>query len=388
MCHASCVIFLLINNQEYKMKRRDFIKTVSAGVGGISVLGVHAQNTPPVKKPRIKIGQIGICHEHAKGKIDALKKYPDIFEIVGVVDDRSSKAARFAGSDLKPYKGLKWLTEEELFNTPGLQAVAVEPANSDLVPTALRCMEHKLAMHMDKPGGEDLALFGKLLDGCKESDLPFQMGYMLRNNPAIQFIQKALREDWLGDIFEIQADMNHDYGNKKYQKYLSNYNGGTCFNLLCHHIDWIVNVLGRPVNVTPFLRSTPGSESGGKNNCMTVLEYPHTFVTLRSCGQVKGGVGKRSIRIIGSNGTIELSPIERFGTPMHVQMKLNKGIEKYPAGSHTVDFTIKQGRYGEQILELAAIIRGEKKNPYTYEHDYLAQKVLLAAAGNMEWQAI
>lgn len=369
------------------MKRRDFIRTITAGIGGMSVVGAHAQEKAPAK-PRIKIGQIGICHEHAAGIMDTLKKYPDIFEIVGVVDDRSSKAARFAGSNIKPYEGLKWMTEEELFSTPGLQAVAVEPANADLVPTAIRCMEHNLAIHMDKPGGEDLALFKQLLDGCEKRNLPFQMGYMLRNNPAIQFCQQAIREGWLGDIFEIQADMHHDYGNKKYQKYLSSYNGGTCFNLLCHHIDWIVYVLGRPEKVTPFLRSTPESEGGGKNNCMTVLEYPHTFVSLRSCGQVKGGIDKRSVKILGSNGSLELCPMERSGAknPMHVHLTLTKGNEKHPAGSHKLDFIITQGRYGEQLLELAKIIRGEMKNPYTYAHDYLAQEVLLAASGNIKWK--
>ena len=50
---------------------------------------------------RIKIGQIGVCHEHAAGKIQALRLRPDVFELVGVVDDRASAAAKFAGSDLK-----------------------------------------------------------------------------------------------------------------------------------------------------------------------------------------------------------------------------------------------------------------------------------------------
>ncbi len=142
---------------------------------------------------KIKIGQIGICHEHASGKINTLRKMPDVFEIIGVVDDRATTAARFAGDELKPYEGLKWMPEEELFNTPGLQAVTVEPPNSDLVSTAMRCMERNLAMHMDKPAGEDLEQFGKLLKGCKERKLPFQMGYMFRSNPAMQWCLKAVR---------------------------------------------------------------------------------------------------------------------------------------------------------------------------------------------------
>ena len=130
---------------------------------------------------------------------------PDVFEIVGVVDDRESAAAKFAGGDLKPYEGLKWLSEEELFNTPGLQAVTVETPNLDLVPAALRCMERNLAIHMDKPGGEDLELFALLRKGCEERKLPFQMGYMFRGNPAMQWCLKAVHNGWLGEIFEVQG---------------------------------------------------------------------------------------------------------------------------------------------------------------------------------------
>ena len=37
---------------------------------------------------RINIIQIGMCHEHANGKIALLKKRPDIFNLLGYVDER------------------------------------------------------------------------------------------------------------------------------------------------------------------------------------------------------------------------------------------------------------------------------------------------------------
>ena len=39
---------------------------------------------------RIKIAQLGMTHEHAAGKMASIKKLPDIYEIVGVVDDRET----------------------------------------------------------------------------------------------------------------------------------------------------------------------------------------------------------------------------------------------------------------------------------------------------------
>ena len=335
---------------------------------------------------RIKIGQLGVCHEHASGKIGTLRGLPDVFEIVGVVDDRNTKSARFAGDDLTPYDGLRWMTEEELFRTPGLQAVTVETPNGDLVSAALRCAKHGLAMHMDKPGGTDMAQFGRLLKVCKEKNLPFQMGYMFRNNPAMQWCLKAIRRGWLGDIFEIHADMNHNYGGEIYQKYLAEFRGGILFNLGCHWIDWIVAAMGRPQNVVPFLKSTPDVAEGTVNNGLAVLEYPHAVVTVRACSKSSDGM-KRRLRVGGTRGTVELSPVERFdGKPLTMELTLLEANEDYPAGTHEIDFGIQKDRYRDQLMELAKILRGEMENPYTYEHDCLVQEVVLAASGLTEWK--
>ncbi|HBC88481.1 MAG TPA: gfo/Idh/MocA family oxidoreductase [Lentisphaeria bacterium] len=336
---------------------------------------------------KIKIGQIGVCHEHASGKINALRGMPEVFEIVGIVDDRSSRSAKFAGGDLKPYEGLKWMTEEELFKVPGLQAVAVETPNADLVPTAIRCMERGLAMHMDKPGGEDLKLFGRLRKGCEDRRLPFQMGYMFRSNPAIQFSQRIVREGWLGEIFEIQANMSHNYGGDAYQTYLGEFKGGIMFNLGCHLIDFIIPMLGRPESIKPFLKSAPGFPDTIRNNCLAIIEYPHATMTLRACSLEVEGLSNRRLKICGTKGTIELCPLERFdGKPLQMRLSLLQGNAEYAAGTHTVDFGIKRDRYANQLFELAKTINGEMENPYGYEHDYLVQEILLAASGYIKWR--
>lgn len=169
---------------------------------------------------KIRIGQIGICHEHAAGKMHTLRLLPEVFEVVGVVDDRGSAAAQFPSGDLTPYDGLRWMSEEELFAVPGLRAVVVETPNLELVPTTFRCLEHNLPVHMDKPGGDDLAAFDRLRQGYEERKLPFQMGYMFRGNPAMQWILDAARKGWLGEIFEVQASMSHNYGGEEYQAYI------------------------------------------------------------------------------------------------------------------------------------------------------------------------
>jgi predicted dehydrogenase len=336
---------------------------------------------------RIRIGQIGICHEHAAAKMQTLRRLADTFEIVGVVDDRSTAVARFAGDDLTPYEDLTWMTEEELLNAPGLGAVIIETANDDLVPAALRCMRHNVSIHMDKPGGEDMAAFRRLLEGCRKRDLVFQMGYMFRNNPAMQFAARAVRDNWLGELFEFQADMSHNYGSEAYQAYIGRFQGGIMFNLACHLVDLIVSIMGRPENVVPFLKSAPGYGSAVRNNCLAVLEYPHALATLRACSKEIDGVNRRSMKISGTKGTIELSPLERFdGRPLQMRLVLLQGNSEYAAGSHVVDFGVTHDRYQDQLLEFAELVRGKGHNKYTYEHDELVQEVLLASCGLLKWK--
>jgi predicted dehydrogenase len=333
---------------------------------------------------RIKIGQIGICHEHADGKMLSLRKMSDVFDIVGVVDDRATQSPRRAAEpSLAPYEGLNWLTEEALFNVPGLEAVTVETPNDDLVPTALRCMERNLAMHMDKPAGYDLVRYGTLLTGCGQRKLPFQMGYMFRGNPAFLFCLKAVRKQWLGDIFEVQANMSHNYGGDDYQQYLGTIEGGILFNLGCHLIDFIVAMLGRPEKTTPFLKSTPGLPDSVKNNGVAILEYPHATATVRACSLEVDGVSNRRLKICGTKGTMELCPLERFdGNPLILQMTLLGGNSEYSAGAHVIDFGVQYDRYQAQLREFAGMIRGTQNDPCTREHDYHVHETTLEASGH------
>lgn len=335
---------------------------------------------------RIKIGQIGVCHEHAAGKIQALRLLEDQFEIVGVVDDRPSTAAKGAGSDLTPYEGLPFMSEEELFRIPGLEAVTVEVPNLDLVPTASRCLEQNLPIHMDKPGGDDLAPFVKLRSEYETRGLAFQMGYMFRANPAMQWILEAVRKGWLGDIFEVQGSMSHNYGGEAYQTYIGSFPGGIMFNLGCHMIDFVVSLLGLPTAVTPFLKNAPGDEAHINNNCLTVMEYPQATVTMRACSREVGGLDRRWLKVCGTRGSVDLCPLERFdGKPLQLQLILSEAAGGFAASRHTLDFGPVRDRYETQMTELAHMVRGEISAPYGCEHDVNVQRVLLAAAGYTAW---
>ena len=337
----------------------------------------------------LRVIQIGICHEHANGKIETLRSLKDDFEVVGFVDDRSSTAPRWPL--MRPeslWNGIPTLTLDEALALPDLDAAFVEVTNAELVDFAHRVLERGLPMHMDKPGGESYEPFQQLRTAAKKRGLPFQMGYMFRVNPAMRWIADAVRNGWLGDIFEIAADMDHGYGDDDYRRYLGSFRGGILYNLGCHFADFVVELLGEPDNVSSFVHTAPGSPEGSRDNGMAVLEWKSgALATIRACGRKVAGGGRR-LRVTGTLGGVELCPVERFdGKPQFLSVYLSRPCGGLPAGHHSLNFG-PQGhnsnvdRYAAQLREFARQVRGEEAEPADLcEHDLAVQRTVLRMSG-------
>ena len=330
---------------------------------------------------RIKIGQIGTEHEHASGKMATFRKLTEHYEVVGIVEP--DPALRKKHETDPVYRDLKWMTEKELFNTKGVQAVAVETKIRDLVPTAARCMDAGMHMHLDKPGGETLAPFKKLLAEAGRRNLTVQLGYMYRNNPAIQFCLRAVREGWLGQIFEVHAVMSRK-DSLAYRTWLGQFRGGAMYNFGCHMIDLVVSVLGKPDRITPYLRQTQ-PDVKVCDNALAVFEYPRATATIRTAVVEVEGYQRRQLVVCGDRGTIDIRPLETFASrpqdPVKLQLALSSPRDSYKQGYQEVAFPPMPGRYDDQLIELARIIRGEIANPFPLAHELLVQESLLAACG-------
>lgn len=317
--------------------------------------------------------------------MSAFRKLSDYFEVVGIAE--SDPALRNRCEHDPAYQGIKWMTEEELLQVEGLQAVAVEVSSADnrIMEITGRCIEAGLHVHLDKPGGKSFSAFKKVLDEAGRRRLTVQLGYMYRTNPAIQFCQHAVRQGWLGQVFEIHAVMS-SFHSLEYRKYLSQFRGGTMFIFAGHLIDLVVSLMGKPDRIVSFPRQTrtdvglPMCDNG-----LIVLEYPHTTATIRTASLEVDGHSRRQLVVCGDEGTIDIRPLETFHLrppqPFRLQLTLAKPQGPYKQRTQEVSFPTPPGRYDAQLIEFAQIIHGEIKNPYPLEHELLVQQCLLEACG-------
>ncbi len=321
---------------------------------------------------RILIGQIGTGHPHASGKMGAMRKLTDLYEVAGIVEPDDALWEKKKGV----YEGVPRLTEEELFSKQGLQAVAVETDIPDLIESAQRCVSRGLHIHLDKPAGTSLPAFRELHRVAAENKAVIQMGYMLRYNPAFQFLFKALKNDWLGEIFEVDGVMSK-LSRGSGREYLEDYSGGVMFELACHLVDAVLNVLGPPESVTPFLRKTHPEQDQVVDNTLAVFEYPRATATVRSSIVEVGGNQRRQFVVCGTKGTIEIRPLE----PASMTMTLDVPAGDYKKGRHEVSLPKSTGRYDDEFRDLAKMIRGEKEAIYSPAHDLAVHEAVLRASG-------
>jgi predicted dehydrogenase len=344
--------------------RRRFVQAALA----VGATGLHAENAAP-----IRVGQIGTGHAHASGKIETLRKSRE-FEVAGVCE--ADPILRAAAEKSKAYGGVTWLTEEQLLASPGLQVVAVETHVGDLLATAQRCISAGKHIHLDKPAGESLPVFQRLLDEATKRRLVVQMGYMFRYNPAFQLCAKLVREGALGEVFSIDAVMSKLLPASGRGSILP-YRGGSMFELGCHVIDAAVRMLGRPTKVMAYNRADPAGGSDFAVNQLAVLEYPKAVATIRSTLLEVDGGARRQFVVCGTKGTFEIYPLE----PAKARLVLHAAAAGYQKGSQEITLPKGGGRYDADFADLAAVLRGEHAFEYTPAHDLAVQETVLLASG-------
>ncbi|MBE6588593.1 MAG: Gfo/Idh/MocA family oxidoreductase [Ruminococcaceae bacterium] len=329
---------------------------------------------------KIKIGQIGIGHNHGEAKLLAVRKFPELFEVVGYAEENERWIEKRGNN--KGYEGLPRLSVEELIARS--DAVLLESDVWDLTKYAKMCVDAGKHMHMDKPASGTLEEYKYVLDTAKAKDLVVQLGYMYRYNPAVLRCFEHIKNGDLGEIYSINAEMS-TYHPTDYKKWLTNFGGGIMYILGSHLVDLIVYMMGEPKRITTFLKHTGLDGVDFEDNNLAVLEYDKALARIYVSSVEVNGYGRRQFMVSGSRGTVNICPMEQPTVMTYADTAMGGGT--YADVKTTVPFELDaaDSRYDGMMQDFYAYIMGTKKNPFTYEHDYLVQKVLDEIVGGVRF---
>ena len=330
-------------------------------------------------KEKLRVIQVGtgpMVHSAHLARAMRLLSEDYILEAVveedGALRERASQREEFAGL---PF--ISW--EEAVKRRP--DAVMVEEDEHRLVPSAIRALEEGFPVYMDKPGSENCADFHRMCSLAEAKHLPLSLGYMYRENPAVQYAKRLMREGKLGEILSVEAQMSVSSGTE-YRKTLCRFQGGMMYYLGCHLIDLVVSFCGFPQEVIP-LNSRSGLDGVDcVDQGFCVYRYPHGTSFVKTAATEINGVFRRSLLVSGSKGTFEIRPME-VGLPGKENRNDTYAWETLTNEAPWQDRRTEvkfpsRRRYDGLLLNFAKYVRGEAENPWTpaYEarlHDLIMQ---------------
>lgn len=348
--------------------RREFLKAASAMS---TALWVSGEARGARGQRRIRVGQIGVAHGHAT-KLSVYRQSDD-YEVVGIVEP--DEALRAEAMKQPAFKDLSWLTQDELLNGEGLDAVLVETRVRESLDAAEACIDAGIHVHLDKPAGTSFSQFRRILSKAESKQLVLQMGYMYRYNPAFVLLRQMLQQKWLGEIFEVHTVMSKVVEPEDRLE-LAEYPGGIMFELGCHLIDLVVGYFGSPDAVTSYRRHSSPIADSLADNMLAVLEYNSLIATVKSSAQEVQGGDRRHFVVCGTEGTVHIQPLDSPSATI----TLSSARGSFHSGQQTITFP-KYTRYVDDAADMARIIRGEKVSDFSYAHDLAVQRTVLQACG-------
>jgi predicted dehydrogenase len=327
----------------------------------------------------LRIAQYGTKHGHAAGKLLALKTNPQV-ELAGVFEPDLERRRELEGAG-GPYAGVRWYDHaRELLDDPTIVAVASEGRNDESLDQTEQIVEAGKHVWYDKPAGADWAQWQRVVTLAERRGLHVQMGYMFRYHDGFRRIAEWARSGLLGQVYAIRAHMS-TWISEPERRVIARHPGGIFYDLAGHMLDQIVWLLGRPHQITAFLRDDSGVVPGFKDNTLAVLAYPRALAYVDIAAIEVTPVARR-FEVYGDRGSAIMEPFEPAGALRLCLAEVHSG---YQRGEQFVEVD-QQSRQRLYELELEAflkVIQGQREPERSRSHDLLVQETLLRATGEI-----
>ena len=212
---------------------------------------------------------------------------------------------------------------------------------------------------------------------------------MYRYNPAVKKLIEMVKNGELGAIQAINAEMSI-WHKDEYRAWLDHFPGGDMYIFGSHLIDLIVYLMGKPNKVLSSIVSSGRNGVKSPDVTAAILEYDNAIARVFSSSLEWDGWARRCFSVAGEKGTAHIQPIEApcimtFAQP-HPDRRA--GVQKAEPVDGIDPNMERDDAYDYMLCDFRDYVLGTKKNPFSYEHDYAVQEVLLQACGGVACREI
>lgn len=327
----------------------------------------------------LKLAMLGMWHSHANGIVNQVAAHPREFSLVGFWEPDAKVAAE---------RRKQWepkLPQLRVFETPekllqeSLDGVVVESRVHANLKLARLALESGRPVLLEKPAGDKLDEFRKLIDLARRKHLHVQMIYLFRYMSAVQEMFRVAKQGELGQIYEFRARLPKQLD--EYQRFVDElrpYKGGMFFEMAGHIIDMMVALLGKPKSTTGFLgHHHAGPPAEYVDHGIAVFGYERAWGVIE-VPALEVAPHQRRIEVYGTEGACIIPHLgsghlpNRNVQPVEVFRKGKPGWERRDLPAAALQIA--------DLREFAACIAGKKAPDFSMDHDLNVQEALLRAS--------
>jgi predicted dehydrogenase len=327
-----------------------------------------------------KLGMLGMWHTHADGIVRQIAEHPKEFSLVGFHDPDPQVVAERRKHWESKIAGFRVFDKPEQLLKEPLDGVVVEGRVHENLKLARLALENGRPVMLEKPAGDHLDEYRRLIDLARRKHLHVQMIYLFRYMSAVQELLQRARKGELGRVYEFRARLPKALA--EYQRFVEElrpYKGGMFFEMAGHVIDLMVAVLGKPQQVTPFLAHHHTEPPKNYiDNGVAVFGFEHAWGIVE-VPAIEVAPHSRRIEVYGTQGACV---IPHLGSG-HLANKNIQPIEVYKTGQQDwqrIDLPAQTLQIRD-LREFAACAAGKKDPDFSLEHDLIVQEALLKASG-------
>ena len=333
---------------------------------------------------KIKIVQYGTKHGHAEGVLKVILEHPNV-NLVGVYEPDKERVAQLLNIKNSIWKKVQFLSDKSFLDDTSIVAASCESSNFESLDHVEELINSNKHVFYDKPAGNNIKQFSRIINLAKKQRNLIQLGYMFRDHDGFEKILDISRSNIIGDVFQIRAHMSTKIPEKNPKGMLtgkegiSSFKGGIFFDLGGHMIDQIISILGAPNKVFSFLKNNENNENLPffMDNTLGVLEFNNALATVEITASEINPLARR-FEVYGTMGSVILEPFEP-AEKLKLHLEYETGI--YKKGVNFISLENKP-RYKKSFDGFISNIINNSSPKRTLEHEEKVQEILLSCIKN------
>ncbi|MFD0792594.1 Gfo/Idh/MocA family protein [Mucilaginibacter litoreus] len=315
----------------------------------------------------IKWGIIGCGNVTEKKSGQAYNKVGDS-KLVAVMRRDAVKAADYA----QRHNVDRWYDDAgQLLDDPEVNAVSIATPPSSHLEYALRAIEKRLAVYVEKPVTLNAAEARRMADAVHKAGAKLTVAHYRRALPMFLHVKQLIDDHVIGDIRTVQIRMwkhphigesNDTADNWRLQPNVSG--GGYFHDLAPHQLDLMLYYFGEPAVYSGYSLNQSGKTPADDHVCGQIVFKNKVVVNGSWCFNVAGSEAVDTCEIVGTKGKITFPFFGNFVTC------------KTEAGVQTETFTHPEHIQQPMIAKIVSYFKGEGPNPCTIDEAVTLMKIM------------